>query len=98
MPFHVYILRLRNDQLYVGSTEDLPRRLAEHQSGSGCKTTAQSGPIELVYSESHPDHSSALRRELQLKRWSRAKKLALIQGDLANLKRLAQSQTVHRAN
>jgi len=97
MKCRVYILRLRDGQLYVGSTEDLARRLAEHRAGTASRTTALLGPVELIYSEPHPDRSSAVRRERQIKGWSRAKKLALIKGDLAELKRLAQSQTIHRA-
>jgi putative endonuclease len=89
MAFYVYILRLSNSQLYVGSTEDLARRFAEHQAGSGGKTTALFQPLELVYSEPHPDRASAVKRERQLKRWSRAKKLALIKGNSAELKRLS---------
>jgi predicted GIY-YIG superfamily endonuclease len=65
--------------------------LAEHQAGTACRTTALLGPVELLYSEPHPDRPSATRRERQLKGWSRAKKLALIKGDLAELKRLALS-------
>ena len=97
MAYYVYILRLRNHQLYVGSTDDLARRVAEHQAGTACRTTALLGPVELMHSEPHPDRSSAIRRERQIKGWSRAKKLALIKRDLAELKRLAQCQTVHRA-
>lgn len=90
MAHYVYILRLSNGQLYVGSTEDLARRFAEHQAGSGCRTTTIFRPVELVYSELHPDRTSALKREHQLKRWSRVKKLALINGNSAELKRLAR--------
>lgn len=90
MPYYVYILRLRNGHLYVGSTSDLNARLAAHRSGSGCRTTCESPPIELLYSEPWPDRTSALERERQLKRWSRAKKLALIHGDLGGLKKLAR--------
>ena len=97
MSFCVYILGLRGGQLYVGSTEDLARRLAEHRAGTASRTTALLGPDGLLYTEPHPDRSSAIRRERQIKGWSRAKKLALIKGDLAELKRLARSQTVHRA-
>ena len=90
MPYLVSILRLQNDHLYVGSTNDLNRRLAEHRAGSGSKTTSDSSPSELLYSESFHDQQTALRRERQLKGWSRAKKLALANGDPAELKRLAQ--------
>lgn len=87
--YSVYILRLQNGRLYVGSTHDLPRRLAEHRSGSGGKTTADAPPIELIYSEGLPDRPSALQRERQLKGWSCAKKLALASGNLTELLRLA---------
>lgn len=94
MGFTVCILRLSNGQLYVGSTDNLARRLAEHQAGTGCRTTAMFLPVELVYSEVHPDRSSAIERERQLKRWSKAKKLALIDGNATELKRLSRSHSV----
>ena len=96
---YVYILRLENHHLYVGSTNDLSRRLAEHRNGCGCKTTrpersrmgtSDSLLVELLYSEKLPDLAAALNRERQLKGWSRAKKLALIHGDLTQLKGLAR--------
>jgi putative endonuclease len=66
--FHVYILRSgRNGKLYVGHTDDLQRRLAEHNSGRGGRFTRQQGPWELLYSEPHPDRSAAIMRELFLK-------------------------------
>jgi len=66
--FHVYILRsLRNGKLYVGHTDDVQRRLAEHNSGRGGRFTRQQGPWELLHSEPHPDRSSAARRERYLK-------------------------------
>lgn len=88
--YSVYILRLQNGHLYVGSTSDLPRRLAEHRSGSGGKTTADSPAIELIYSEVFPDRPTALQRERQLKRWSHAKKQALASGNLTELRKLAR--------
>ena len=93
MAFQVYILRLSNGRLYVGSTDDLARRWAEHKAGTACRTTAMYPVVELLYSEPYPDRSSASSRELQLKRWSRAKKLALINGNLVGLKRLAESHS-----
>lgn len=90
MSFYVYIMRLSNGQLYVGSTDDLTRRLAEHRGGTGCRTTTIFPPVELVYSELHPDRASAIKRERQLKHWSRAKKVALINGNSMELKRLSK--------
>ena len=89
MTYYVYILLLRHGQLYVGSTDNLGRRIAEHSAGTACRTTALSLPVKLLFSEPHPDRSAALKRERQLKRWSRAKKVALIGGNLMALKRLA---------
>ncbi len=92
MPFRVYILRLSNDQLYVRSTENLAVRVAHHQAGTARRTTAMFRPVELLYSEPHPDRSNAVKRERQLKRWSPAKKLALVNGNMVELKRLARSR------
>lgn len=96
MNYCVYILRLRNGQFYVGSTDDLQRRLGEHLAGHGSRTTALWGPPQLLYSEPHPDHCSALQREHQLKGWSHAKKLALVRGELEHLKQLAQCHMAQR--
>jgi predicted GIY-YIG superfamily endonuclease len=84
------MLRLQNDCIYVGSTDDLDRRWAEHQSGNGGKTTSDSRPVALIYLESVADGFEARKRERQLKRWSRAKKLALAKGHFDVLHRLAK--------
>ncbi len=75
---HVYLLRCGDGTLYCGYTTDLQARLAEHRAGRGARYTRGRGPLELVYSECLPDRSSALRREAELKRQSREKKLHLI--------------------
>jgi len=84
----VYVLRCSDNALYIGETADLDRRLEQHRGGSASAFTASRRPVTLVYSESHPTRAIALRRERQLKKWTRAKKEALIAGDLALLKRL----------
>ena len=86
MPF-VYILRCADASLYVGKTNDLGTRLTEHQAGVGANYTAMRRPVEMVYAEDHSTIRSAKNRELQLKRWSRAKKEALISQDTIRLKR-----------
>ena len=93
MEFYVYMLSLHNGQLYVGSTEDLLRRYQEHLNGTGSKTTRDSKPIAIIYSEPHTDRSSAIRREQQLKKWTRAKKLALAEGMLDELHRLSKRKS-----
>jgi predicted GIY-YIG superfamily endonuclease len=84
----VYALRCSDGSLYIGETGNLEERLARHHAGSASAFTARRRPVSLTYSESHPTREVALRRERQIKRWTRAKKEALIAGDLARLKAL----------
>lgn len=77
MSWYVYMLRCKDDTLYTGMTDDVERRLEAHRAGRGAKYTRGRGPLELVYREEQPDKSSALRREIQLKKPSRQEKLAL---------------------
>jgi predicted GIY-YIG superfamily endonuclease len=91
--FHVYILRCRDNSLYIGMTTNLEARIKAHSIGRGAAHTFKHGPIQLVYSETHPTRLDACRRERQLKRWTRKKKEALIQGDLARLRALSKRRT-----
>jgi putative endonuclease len=84
----VYIVRCTDGTLYVGHTNDLAVRERTHNEGRGSTYTSLRRPVRLVYSESHDSFEKAIARERQLKRWTRAKKEALIAGDLADLKRL----------
>jgi len=90
MPHFVYILELLTGKLYAGSTDNLDRRLKDHAKGFGDRTTRLGGYKRLVYTESFPDRLSALRRERQLKGWSRAKKLALSAGNLDALRNISK--------
>ena len=92
MPAWFYILRLKSGNLYIGSTTDLEKRYEDHCSGRGCRTTKFDSPVEIVLSEQFKTFSQARLRESQVKRWSRAKKEALISGNLATLRKLAQSK------
>ncbi len=74
----LYILECGDGTLYTGITDDLPRRLKAHQSGKGAKYTRGRGPLTLRYQENQPDHSTALRREMQVKRLRKWEKLALM--------------------
>ncbi|MDR3280681.1 MAG: GIY-YIG nuclease family protein [Synergistaceae bacterium] len=79
--FYVYILRCADGTCYTGFTHDLEHRLKAHNEGAGgAKYTRARRPVELVYFEEHDSTSSALKRERQIKRLSRAAKLALIAG------------------
>jgi len=89
----VYMLRLSNGTICVGHTNDLHRRFSEHSSARGSKATRDSSPVEPIYTEAHPDRLSAVRRERQLKKWTKAKKLALAQGDLEQLHQLSKCRS-----
>ncbi len=74
----LYIVECRDGSLYTGITNDLPRRLAAHDAGTGARYTRGRGPVRLRYSEACGDRSAASRRERAVKRLDRAQKLLLI--------------------
>ncbi len=87
----VYIALLADDSYYVGITHHEPVvRLHRHRSGFGSAHVARLGIVKILWTEGHQSALSARRREQQLKRWTRAKKEALIRGDVPTLKRLAR--------
>lgn len=73
----VYIIRASDDSLYTGITLDVPRRFQDHCSGRGARYFRGRRPIAIVYIEDGFDRSGASRREAEIKRMSRAQKLAL---------------------
>ena len=92
MPSCFYILRLKSGVLYPGATANLKQRWRDHVAGTACRTTSHDPPMSLAYREKFPTFAEARRREAQIKRWSRAKKEALVAGNLAALRRLAASR------
>ncbi len=89
-PAVTYILLCSNGEYYVGSTTDMENRLNEHQKGRGCGFTKAHLPVKLVYTEEYLTADQAYKRERQLHGWSRAKKEALINGDVELLKQLSK--------
>ena len=87
----VYLLRCSDGTFYVGHTSDPLAREKAHNEGRGGPYTALRRPVRVVYSERCGSIESAVARERQLKRWTKAKKLALINGDLKKLKQLSRS-------
>ena len=79
---HVYIVRCRDNTLYIGTARDVAKRLAQHDAGKGAKYTRSRGPVKLLWQEGPMTVSRALRREHQLKQLTRSQKVALIAGDL----------------
>ena len=73
----VYMVRCADGSLYTGWAADVARRVKTHNAGRGGRYTRTHGPVELVYSEELPTRADAMRRELAIKAYSRARKLAL---------------------
>lgn len=92
----LYILLCIDGSFYTGSTNNLERRLKEHQAGEGANHTRKRLPVELVYWEEYPRIDLAYDREQQIKGWSRDKKIALIEGRNTDLPELAKSYKLKR--
>ncbi len=74
----VYILLCKDGSFYAGSTNNLEKRFLEHQSGKGGRYTSSHKPIKLIYKEQFATQSEALKRELEIKSWSKNKKIRLL--------------------
>ncbi len=81
---YVYILRCSDGSLYTGWTTNLQRRTADHSAGRGGRYTRSRRPLQLVFSEAHITRAAAMQREAAIKRWPRARKLALIAAGAEN--------------
>ena len=90
--YHVYILLCADGSYYVGQSNNVSERLRKHSYGLGSKHTAEHPLTRLIYAEGPYSLCSAVSREAQLKRWSRAKKEALVRGDAQCLHLLAVSR------
>ena len=88
--YYVYILRCADGTFYVGATTELTGRVEAHNAGRGPRFTACRRPVSLVYSEPHATMESARGREVQIKKWSRDKKEALISGNMGRLHELSR--------
>lgn len=93
--YFVYILLCSGGAYYIGLTNDLMTRFTEHEEGKyeSCYTFRRR-PVKLMYYETIPFLKEAVEREIQLKKWSRKKKEALIQQDYHKLHLLAQCQNL----
>ena len=96
MPF-VYIVRCADDTLYTGWAVDVVRRVAAHNAGHGARYTRMHRPVVLVYSEELPTRSEAMQRELAIKRYPRAKKLAMCSKPTKDERRKTKGNRPRRA-
>ena len=91
MGFWLYVLRCSDGSYYIGQTDDLEKRIGQHQAGQSGGYTKSRRPVEVVFVECFERRDEALERERQLKGWSRTKKEALVAGDWNEVSRLARS-------
>lgn len=91
---YMYILGCGDDSFYTGSTIDLLLRLDQHRNGEGAQHTRARLPVKLLYYEPFDRIDEAFAREKQVQGWSRAKKTALIRGNISELKQLARNRSV----
>jgi len=73
----VYILKCSDDTLYTGITNNVSKRIEDHEKGVGAKYTKGRSPFQLLFTEKHPNRSSASKREIEIKSLSKIEKLAL---------------------
>jgi putative endonuclease len=95
---YVYILECSDNTFYTGVTNDVGRRFIEHITGVHDNSyTFDRRPLKLVYCRQFNSPMKAIKFEKQLKRWTRAKKLALINNDLVLLHELSKckNETSH---
>ena len=98
MAFGVYILRCADGSYYTGHTDNLEKRIAEHDSGAIAGSyTFRRRPVQLAFSQEFSSRKEALEAERQIKGWTRMKKEALIRGDWAEISRLARSSSGRRS-
>ena len=89
----VYILKCSDNTYYTGITSNLEKRLFQHSSGfyKNCYTFKR-GPVKIVFYTEFTDIKLAIEKEKQIKKWSRVKKEALINGDYHDLVNLAKKK------
>ena len=80
MKYFTYIILCSNNKYYVGHTNNLKSRFSRHLQKSGAKFTAQNKPIRLLWEQQFNTEIEAIKREKQIKGWSRIKKENLIKG------------------
>lgn len=97
--YYVYILKCADNSYYTGFTNDIERRLNEHNYGINKESyTHNRRPLELVFCTEFNDVNQAISFEKQVKGWSRKKKEAIIKDEWEDLKKLSEclNETTHK--
>lgn len=73
--YTLYVLLCADNTLYTGITNNLKQRMGDHRNGTGSRYVRSRLPFKLIYKEKHPDRSSATKREIEIKGWTRKKNI-----------------------
>ncbi len=91
--YYIYILLCSDNSYYIGVTNNIQVRVEQHQNGENKTSyTYNKRPIHLIYTEEFVEIKQAIQREKQLKKWSRAKKEALVKNDVQGLINLSKGE------
>jgi len=88
-PFFMYMLKCSDDSYYIGHTDDIDKRISEHNQGKINGYTKKRLPVKVVYVQDFMTRDEAINAEQQIKGWSRKKKEALINNDWEMIKKLS---------
>ncbi|MCW3995253.1 MAG: GIY-YIG nuclease family protein [Candidatus Bathyarchaeota archaeon] len=78
MAFYVYILQCIDGTFYTGYTKNIEERIKQHQNGNGARYTKAHKPQKIAYVELHESRSKAMKREREIKKFTRQQKIDLI--------------------
>jgi len=96
MTFWVYMLECADRSYYIGHTDNLEKRISEHQRGEVPGYTSTRRPVRVVFTQDFAAREEALAAELQIKGWNRKKKEALIRGDWVEISAQARRRRPFR--
>ncbi|HLW72856.1 MAG TPA: GIY-YIG nuclease family protein [Candidatus Babeliales bacterium] len=90
-PFFMYMLKCNDGSYYIGHTDDIDKRIAEHTQGKINGYTKKRLPVKIVYVQNFMTRDEAINAERQIKGWSRKKKEALLRDDWEKIKELSNN-------
>ena len=96
MSFWVYLLQCADQSYYVGHTDELEKRIQQHERGEVGGYTSTHRPVRVVFTQEFASREEALAAERQIKGWSRRKKAALARGDWSEMSRLSRRRKPFR--
>jgi len=80
MKYFIYIVECADGTFYTGFTINIEKRVKKHNSKNGAKYVRTRLPVRLIYNEEFETRIDAMRREVEIKKWSRERKMRLING------------------